>query len=126
MSVAGLYGHSLLQIGQNIDVEKLRLIMSAYPSHGFVIDRLAAKGLFNLVREPTRAEQRLASKLGNTARWPTNTGMILDEIPFEFLSSQSAQDTIAVSHTNETAHGGENEKNGNADRSRTEGTVQAS
>ena len=39
MSIAGDHGSSLLAKGQNIEESESGIILSDYPSHGYVIDR---------------------------------------------------------------------------------------
>ncbi len=114
MLIAGLYGKSLLESGSNIDLEQLNSLLTAYPSHGFVIDRLEAESLFKAIREPTVEEAKLASLLGSLARWPIDAEMAQNTVPFAFLSSE--QDKIAGSHNGKHTNGGENEENGNPDR----------
>lgn len=65
MSIAGYYGKRLLEHGNNIDRDSLDFIMSAYPSHGFVIDRQEAENLFEVVREPSSNEISLTKMLGS-------------------------------------------------------------
>ena len=88
MSIAGHYGKRLLGQSGNIDLNSLNFIMSAYPSHGFVIDRQEAESLFEEVREPKPNEIILAQKLGVRARWPGRDWQLGEGIPFEFLSSE--------------------------------------
>ena len=87
MSIAGHYGRRLLNEGENIQPDALEFIMSAYPSHGFVIDRQEAEVLFRNVREPTPNEQLLGEMLGVQARWPEREREG-DSTPFRFLSTE--------------------------------------
>ncbi len=87
MSIAAQYGSRLLRDGRNIELDGLTFIISAYPSHGFVIDRGEADTLFKRVREPTENEILLAEMLGPRARWPENLSRD-DEMPFRFLSKE--------------------------------------
>ncbi len=64
------YGEILIAKSQNSTSENLEKLISAYSSHGFVIDRLEAQELFNKVREPNALEMGLAQLLGRTALWP--------------------------------------------------------
>ena len=84
-SIAGSYGHRLLNESGNISVHNFSMIMAAYPSHGFVIDRHESKVLFENVRKPTMKEVKLAEFLGERARFPNRQ---LGELPFAFLSSE--------------------------------------
>ena len=88
MSIAGHYGKRLLEQSGNIDPNSLNFIMSAYPSHGFVIDRREADNLFGIVREPSPNEIALAQRLGVRARWPGRDWQLGEVTPFEFLSSE--------------------------------------
>jgi hypothetical protein len=45
--------------GMNISPDGLDRLISAYPTHGFVIDRAEAAGIFNRVRKPNASEERL-------------------------------------------------------------------
>lgn len=45
----------------NLTPDALNRLISDYPSHGFVIDRAEAKGLFKKIREPNPDEERLSS-----------------------------------------------------------------
>jgi hypothetical protein len=47
----------------NIDEDGLNRLISAYPSHGFIIDRHEASEIFNKVRKPTDGETALSSGL---------------------------------------------------------------
>ena len=90
MSIAGDYGFSLLAKGQNIEESGLGLILSAYPSHGYVIDREEASTLFRKVREPTPLEIRLEEMFGESARCEVDEQQ--DEQPFRFLSPDRSMD----------------------------------
>ena len=83
MTIAGAYGRRLLKEAENISSDALDLILSAYPTHGFVIDRQEAEKLFDNVRGPTSAETELAEELGDAARWP-----VLAQPTVKFLSSE--------------------------------------
>ena len=87
MSIAGHYGKRLLERSCNIDPESLDFILSAYPSHGFVIDRREAEQLFVNVREPDPTELLLAKHLGPGARWPSTDWKFGEGAPFNFLST---------------------------------------
>jgi len=64
------YGLRLSYYGKNISAESLEKLISGYPSHGFVIDRSEAKGLFHVVREPNKEENHLIKALGAKASDP--------------------------------------------------------
>lgn len=85
MSIADHYGKRLLKRGKNCTFESLNLLISEYPSHGFVIDMDEAKGLFKNVREPSEAEAQLAEALAPASRVAsTSTGRAV------FLSDEVA------------------------------------
>jgi hypothetical protein len=58
-------------VGGNIDSDGLDRLISAYPTHGFVIDRAEAQELFKEVRKPTEPEERLIQVLGRLATEPS-------------------------------------------------------
>lgn len=88
MRIALNYGTQLLDTGRNITRENLQFVIYGYPSHGFVIDRSEALGLFERVREPTREEANLAAELGLSSRWPGGGEEGSSTWNFEFLSSE--------------------------------------
>ena len=56
----------------NITSDSVDRLITTYPSHGFVIDRMEAKNLFPDVRELTKSESELAGNLepiANSALW---------------------------------------------------------
>ena len=61
MMIGWEYGTRLTR--GNIDVEGLGRLITEYPSHGFIIDRMEAAEIFEDVVGPTEAEGRLASAL---------------------------------------------------------------
>lgn len=61
MMIAREYGMRLAR--KNITEESLDAIITAYPSHGFVIDRAEAATLFNKVRGPEKVESKLSLAL---------------------------------------------------------------
>ena len=122
MSIAGHYGKRLLTEGENIHPEALEIIMSAYPSHGFVIDRREAETLFRNVREPTPHERLLAELLGDQARWPdlSRSG---GSAPFRFLSQELP--SIEDEEPNETVKGIGHEPVARSEGARLDGVVEA-
>ena len=84
-SIAGSYGHRLLNEKGNNRVDDFNVILSGYPSQGFVIDRNESTGLFENVRKPTMNEVKLAEFLVERARFPN---WQLGELPFTILSSE--------------------------------------
>ena len=96
MSIGSEYGRRLLSRGDNIGEKELLYLTSAYPSHGFVIDRTEAGTLFNNVREPTEEEGLLASELGDLAIKPTPRSM---RPVIEFLSAELSTDNVSNENT---------------------------
>ncbi len=90
MSIAQDYGNRLFQQSRNMAGEGvLERLTSAYPSHGFVIDRLEAKELFLSVREPTEKESALALALDSDALDPIPVAL---EGVFSFLNDDWSED----------------------------------
>ncbi len=63
MKIAEGYGRRLHPKSLNFDEQTLEYLTTAYPSHGFVIDRQEASELFENVREPSENEKELAELL---------------------------------------------------------------
>lgn len=84
MNVAKAYGERLVEKSKNLSAEKLDELISEYPSHGFVIDRIEAGKIFKNVREANDNEQALLNLWGNLAISPVRTPFVRflsDEIP---------------------------------------------
>ncbi|WP_444914659.1 hypothetical protein [Microbulbifer sp. TRSA007] len=64
MNIADAYGQRLNRKFSNTTDEQIRQLLSAYPTHGFVIDRKEAAELFSRVREPSKEE----ALIGEVAR----------------------------------------------------------
>ena len=96
MSIGSEYGRRLLSRGDNIGEKELLYLTSAYPSHGFVIDRTEAGTLFNNVREPTEEEGLLASELGDLAIKPAPRSM---RPVIEFWSAELSTDNVSNENT---------------------------
>ena len=79
------YGEMLIAKSQNSTTDQLDHLISHYPSHGFVIDRLEAKQLFTRVRPPNPLESELAKLLGRRGLWPLTAP---SEPEIAFLSEQ--------------------------------------
>jgi len=109
MSIAGHYGQRLLEEGKNIDRGNLDIIMSRYPSHGFVIDRREAESLFDNVRGPSPLEIQLAEAGGGEARWPWFPSRSERCI---FLSSELPSSPITEASTEENHDGQETRAEG--------------
>jgi len=84
MNIAKAYGERLVESGKNLSAEKLDELISDYPSHGFVIDRIEAGKIFKNVREANAEEQALLDLWGSLAIGPRRlpyVRFISDEIP---------------------------------------------
>ncbi len=84
MTIAKAYGERLIEKGKNLSTEKLDELISEYPSHSFVIDRLEAGKIFKNVREANDCEQALLDFWGSMAISPTRNPYVKflsDEVP---------------------------------------------
>ena len=93
--VAKQYGEMLIGQSQNSSVQSLTRLISGYSSHGFVIDRKEAKGLFARVRKPNVLETELATCLGKWALWPSPP----NDPKITFLSTERTDEVPAVGDT---------------------------
>ena len=66
LQVALMYGQRLST--NNVKPDTIDNLISSFPSHGFVIDRVEASGLFRDVREPSATQQQLCDHLRSTAQ----------------------------------------------------------
>jgi Serine dehydrogenase proteinase len=73
------YGTRLGAVGENIDMDGLSALIGQYPTHGFVIDRAEAEGLFKRVRKPTDAETLSNSEAFSTGRYKMTTKALIWE-----------------------------------------------
>jgi len=76
-SIASHYGTRLVEKYQNVTLESLGFLITQYPSHGFVIDRLEASQLYRNIRQPTEQEIVLIDLLGDVAVQPHTDGAII-------------------------------------------------
>lgn len=76
MTIAKAYGERLMKKSDNFSLGKLDDLISEYPSHGFVIDRLEAKEKFKNVREATDEEQRVLDMWASIAISPARRSII--------------------------------------------------
>jgi hypothetical protein len=96
MTVANAYGERLIERSKNITSEKLDELISEYPSHSFVIDRLEAGKIFKNVREANGDEQALLDLWGSMVINPRRT-------PYVKFLSDEIQETKPNDTTSETA-----------------------
>ena len=97
--IASRYGVRLLSEGRNIEASKLNSMLTAYPTHGYVIDRKEASELFRTVLEPTSARTCLEKKIGYSARLPDYLGSGSQK-PYQFLSSRQSMNASKFSRKN--------------------------
>ncbi len=91
-AIGSHYAMRLSYYGMNISAESLQSLISDYPSHGFVIDREEAKGLFRNVRVPNKEEQNLIDALGNKAIDPLEKTQAIRI----FLSDEKGEEHVAA------------------------------
>jgi hypothetical protein len=100
MNVAKAYGERLVETGKNLSSDKLDGLISDYPSHSFVIDRIEAGKIFNNVRQANGNEQALFDMWGNVAIGPLRNPFVRflsDEIP----EVKNNEDALKTSLDNE-------------------------
>jgi hypothetical protein len=98
ISIANAYGQRLRLYDDIISSESLENLISAYPSHSFVIDRKEARDLFRNVRAPNMQESSLVDALYKM-RPPTYTGTpyvinvlkLIEEVFDERINSSDQQ-----------------------------------
>jgi hypothetical protein len=79
MRIGQDYGRRLNAISQNLRENALLQIAQTYSSHGFVIDLIEARSLFQNVREANAQEIQAIVQLGPVARMP-GSGFFFDKI----------------------------------------------
>lgn len=71
MNITRAYGTRLNGLSKSLqDPLALDILISAYPDHGFVIDRKEARSIYKDVQEPSPTMIVLAEKLGSRAAYP--------------------------------------------------------
>ena len=85
MDIMSRYGGRLLELGRNIEPDALDDMITAYPSHSFVIDRAEAESLFHNVRSPTDIEYELLAALEDDSATPVASD---EPVKLEFLSPE--------------------------------------
>ena len=83
--IAFEYGQRLNRYSENLKPEALDLLINAYPSHSFVIDRKEAKELFNNVSTLTTEEQHFVDLLWPMIRFQAE---VADIVPDEQAEDQ--------------------------------------
>lgn len=94
MAIATEYGQRLIEKNKNTNEKGLNKIITGYPSHGFVIDRLEAKTVFEHVRECSEDEQRLIDNFGKLILRPVGKPWIafLNDEPKEPENETGTED----------------------------------
>lgn len=96
MLIGNEYGKRLNSQAKNLRPRALDQLVSGYPDHGFVIDRIEAKSLFYRVRRATELEFQVSDLLGPLCDVAQGTGTPL----IGFLNSGQGM-TPVVGGTNE-------------------------
>jgi hypothetical protein len=81
--VAKEYGSRLIRTSKNMLLPSLEYLISNYPSHGFVIDRIEAGTLFEHVRETNVDEQTLVDTLAESGALPGSKDVV------QFISTET-------------------------------------
>lgn len=89
MRIGEDYGVRLDQKFRNLKPHALTMLSQSYTSHGFVIDMVEAKELFNSVRESSEIEKTLTDKLGNRCRMP-GRNLVIENVTklYETISTE--------------------------------------
>jgi hypothetical protein len=99
MAIAKEYGERLVRKSEVCSDERLRTLISGYPSHGFVIDRSEAKEIFKTVRDCTEDEVALLADLDDYALTPMGrpwVRFISDDILEEESTNAAAANQTVV------------------------------
>lgn len=85
MTIAKAYGERLMEKSHNFTSDTLDTLISEYPSHGFVIDRIEAAKIFKNVRDAYTDEQRLLDSWGTAGISPMRSPIV------RFLSKEISE-----------------------------------
>jgi hypothetical protein len=83
IAIAMAYGNRLNEYDKNLKKDALISLITKYPSHGFVIDRKEAKGLFLRVRETNSNETKLGEELCSTVNYDQSRVPVVKEVKSE-------------------------------------------
>jgi hypothetical protein len=75
---------------QTSRVDGLQMLLRGYPSHGFVIDRQEAAGLFRQVDAPTGKVAKLSQILGSDVIFPRHA-VRKEPLKLEYLNAESTR-----------------------------------
>ncbi|MFZ7337551.1 SDH family Clp fold serine proteinase [Comamonas jiangduensis] len=106
MDIAYQYGNRLNEASGNLRSQGLDLLVSGYPSHGFVIDRKEAKSIFIEVHRPERFMQLLSQALQASMDRYTNSSqptVTLQSFNLDFSAINNEGSEHAESSENEQA-----------------------
>lgn len=108
--IAEAYAERLDSKGQNLrrepEVDGLRALLEAYPSHGFVIDHEEARGLFRNVKIAASNLQKVMALLGAEALYPLDRTSGKDVVKYLNTDDpQNAQNTATASKGGSDAGG---------------------
>ena len=110
-AIAQHYGLRLSENSGNLDSDALNWLITAYPTHGFVIDRAEASGLFENVRPPNEYEKQLIEALGDRATDPRSK----DAEFKQFLSDERNEEVEDVAASEATENPVQGPTNGEID-----------
>ena len=101
MDIMSSYGGRLLELGKNIEPDALDDMITAYPTHSFVIDRAEAESLFHNVRSPTDIEYELLAALEDHSTTPVAPD---EPVKLEFLCPELGHPELAPQMEESYAH----------------------
>ena len=120
MNITRAYGLRLAQASKSLSSpQMLDFLVTAYPDHGFVIDREEAGIIFRDVRKPTAELVRLASARGDMSLVPRHGGSGGCDACVEYLSSSF--DSVEVSDGGDDGSGKNRDAEPKGRRDRGEG-----
>jgi len=114
MNITRAYGARLNLVSKILpDLNALDYLVSAYPDHGFVIDRKEAKTIFRDVQEPPLAMNQMATALGTKALYPpSGRGTGLAQYLSTMQKAASATAVNGVSRNVQSTTKGRGERSG--------------
>ncbi len=115
LDIAREYGDRLVGASKNAKEGTLEKLLASYPSHGFIIDPIEAKELFDDVRDITQPQGELLKFLGQSCSRPTSE-------PFYRVLSTVRPENQIEEKTDEKRDDKTNQ-NGNTDKRNTEAKV---
>ncbi|MDC0719918.1 SDH family Clp fold serine proteinase [Nannocystis bainbridge] len=108
LTVARVYGMRLQRnVKANPRADVLSLLVSAFPDHGYVIDREEARTLFERVREPSNEEMKIVKRLFGILREPAEPTQICFLNPQHQPELEESQDAKQKSDATDAGGSGE-------------------